>query len=178
MQYACGRCSSATGKIFWYVGSLLAQERFPYSTGEECLLPMWCILIQQGRDSCIWEAFQFNKGGIIKRYSCTWEIFLFNKGGIITRYVLGMTLNCIHIFIVTGSFLYGCVIRPASQRFFIYSCICLRILIISYFAAFLGTNSLSVLMCRKAINQLHVILAHERYSYSTREGFCILGSGR
>jgi len=64
-----------------------------------------------------------------------------------------MTLNCIHIFIVTGSFLYWCVVRPASQRFFVHSCIYLRILIISYLATFLGTNSLSVLMCRKAINQ-------------------------
>jgi len=43
--------------------------------------------------------------------------------------------------------------RPASQRFFIHSCIYLRILIISYLATFLGTNSLSVLMCRKAVNQ-------------------------
>jgi len=43
--------------------------------------------------------------------------------------------------------------RPASQRFFVHSCIYLRILIISYLAAFLGTNSLSVLMCRKAVNQ-------------------------
>jgi len=64
-----------------------------------------------------------------------------------------MTLNCIHIFIVTGSFLYWCVMRLASQRFFIHSCIYLRILIISYLATFLGTNSLSVLMCRKAVNQ-------------------------
>jgi len=65
--------------------------------------------------------------------------------------VLDMTLNCIHIFIVTGSFLYWCVMRPASRRFFIHSCIYLRILIISYLATFLGTNSLSVLMCRKAV---------------------------
>jgi len=43
--------------------------------------------------------------------------------------------------------------RPASQRFFIHSCIYLRILIISYLATFLGTNSLSVLICRKAVNQ-------------------------
>jgi len=46
--------------------------------------------------------------------------------------------------------------RPASQRFFIHSCIYLRIFIISYLATFLGTNStnsLSVLMCRKAVNQ-------------------------
>jgi len=70
----------------------------------------------------------------------------------ITR-VLGMTLNCIHIFIVTGCFLYCCVMRPASQRFFKHSYIYLRILIISYLATFLGTNSLSVLMCRKAVNQ-------------------------
>jgi len=42
--------------------------------------------------------------------------------------VLGTTLNCIHIFIVTGSFLYWCVMRPASQRFFIHSCICQRFL--------------------------------------------------
>jgi len=115
--------------------------------------------------------------------------------------VLGMTLNCIHIFIVTGSLLYGCVMRPASQRFFMHSCILfvclllggasalfgplvprvcststvlgtsslsgadvplsskqtnkiyLRILIISYLATFLGTNGLSVLICRKAVNQ-------------------------
>jgi len=64
-----------------------------------------------------------------------------------------MTLNCIHIFIVTGSFLYWCVKRLASQRFFIYSCIYLRILIICLLATFLGTNSLSVLMCCKAVNQ-------------------------
>jgi len=68
-------------------------------------------------------------------------------------FVLGMTLNCIHIFIVTGSFLYWCVMRPARQRFFIHICIYLRILIISYLATFLGINSLSVLMCRKAVNQ-------------------------
>jgi len=59
----------------------------------------------------------------------------------------------INIFIVTDSFLYWCVMRPASQRFFIHSCIYLRILIISYLATFLGTNSLSVLMCRKAVNR-------------------------
>jgi len=64
-----------------------------------------------------------------------------------------MTLNCIHFYIVTGSFLYWCVIRPASQRFFIHSYVYLQILIISYLATFLGTNSLSVLMCRKAVNQ-------------------------
>jgi len=67
--------------------------------------------------------------------------------------VLGIMLNCIHIFIITGSFLYWCVMRPASQRFFIHSCIYVRILIISYLATFLGTNSLSVLMCRKTVNQ-------------------------
>jgi len=43
--------------------------------------------------------------------------------------------------------------RPANQLFFVHSCIYLRILIISYLATFLGTNSLSVLMCRKAVNQ-------------------------
>jgi len=47
--------------------------------------------------------------------------------------------------------------RPASQRFFIHSCIFLRILIISHLATFLGTNSLSVLMCRKAINQSTIV---------------------
>jgi len=65
----------------------------------------------------------------------------------------GMTLNCIHIFIVTGSFVFWCVMRPASQRFFIHSCIYLRIMIISYSATFFGTNNLSVLMCRKEVNQ-------------------------
>jgi len=66
-----------------------------------------------------------------------------------------MTLNCIHIFIVTGSFLYWCVMRPASQRFFIHSCIYLRILIVSYLATFLGTNSLSMCWCavKQSINQ-------------------------
>jgi len=70
-------------------------------------------------------------------------------------FVQGMTLNCINIFIVTGSFLYRCVMRPASQRFFIHMQLYLWILIISYLATFLGTNtnSLSVLMCRKAVNQ-------------------------
>jgi len=43
--------------------------------------------------------------------------------------------------------------RPASQCFFIHSCIYLRILIISYLATFLGTNSLYVMICRKAVNQ-------------------------
>jgi len=43
--------------------------------------------------------------------------------------------------------------RPASQRSFIHSCINLRILIMSYLATFLDTNSFSVLMCRKAVNQ-------------------------
>jgi len=71
----------------------------------------------------------------------------------LSLHVLAMTLNCIHIFIVTASFLYLCVMRPASQRFYIYSCIYLQILIISYLTTFLGTNSLSVLMCRKAVNQ-------------------------
>jgi len=69
------------------------------------------------------------------------------------RLVLGMTLPCIHIFIATGSFLYWCVMMPATMRFFIHSYINLRILIISYLATFLGTNSLSVPMCRKAVNQ-------------------------
>jgi len=67
--------------------------------------------------------------------------------------VQGMTLNCIHIFIVIGSFLHWCVMRPASQRFFIHSCIYLRIVIISYLATLLGTNSLSLLMCHRAVNQ-------------------------
>jgi len=71
---------------------------------------------------------------------------------VLSSAVQGMTLNCIYIFIITGSFLYWCVMRPASQRFFIHSCIYLRILIISYLATFLGSNSLSVLICRKAVN--------------------------
>jgi len=67
-------------------------------------------------------------------------------------FVLGMALNCIHIFIVTGSFLYWFVMRPASQRFFIHSCIYLRILIISYLATFLGT-SLITFLCWCAVKQ-------------------------
>jgi len=68
-------------------------------------------------------------------------------------YFLGMTLNCIHIFFVTCSFLYWCVMRPVSQRFLIHCSIYVLILIISYLATFLGTNSLYVLMCRKAVIQ-------------------------
>jgi len=48
---------------------------------------------------------------------------------------------------------------PASQRFFIHNCIYLRILIISNLVKFLGTNSLSVLMCCKAVNQ--TIIKHD-----------------
>jgi len=51
----------------------------------------------------------------------------------------------------SGSFFYWWVRRPASRRFFIHSYIYLRIL--SYLATFLCTNSLSVLMWRKAVNQ-------------------------
>jgi len=36
--------------------------------------------------------------------------------------VPGMTLNCIYIFLVTGSFfVLMCLTRPASQRFFLYT---------------------------------------------------------
>jgi len=44
------------------------------------------------------------------------SIFNLSKARVIVQ---GMTLKCIPIFIVTGSFLYWCVLRPASQRFFI-----------------------------------------------------------
>jgi len=81
-----------------------------------------------------------------------------------TMWYQGMTLNCIHIFIVTGSILYRYVMRLASQRFFIHSCIYLRILLVSYLATFLGTNSLSVLMCRIAVNQSSVILFCRKFA--------------
>jgi len=59
--------------------------------------------------------------------------------------------------------------RPASQRFFIHSCIYLRILIISDLVTFFGTNSLYVLMCRKAVNQsMYVPLTIERSSVVRR----------
>jgi len=83
------------------------------------------------------------------------------------EFVLGMTLNCINIFIVTGSFLYWFVMSLCSQCFFICSCIYLWILIMSYFATFIGTNSLSVLMCRKAVNQSICMLLHWKHSSST-----------
>jgi len=83
--------------------------------------------------------------------------------------VLGITLNCIHIFIVTGRFLYWCVMRPASQRFFIRSCIYLRILIIPYLATFLGTSSLSVLICRKAVNQSITVQARYTFEFSEQQ---------
>jgi len=87
-------------------------------------------------------------------WSCLLMLWLLTVLYYFVLFCSRMTLNCIHIFIVTGSFLYWCVTRPASQRFFIiHSCIYLRILIISYLATFLSTNSLSVLMCRKAVNQ-------------------------
>jgi len=85
--------------------------------------------------------------------SSKFSICLVSITVLVALFVLGMTLNCIHIFIVTGSFLYWCVMRPASKRFFIHGCIYRWILIISYLATFLGTNSLYVLMCRKAVNQ-------------------------
>jgi len=93
-----------------------------------------------------------------------------------TFYIPGMTLNCIHIFIVTGSFLFWCVMRPASQRFFlIHSCIYLRILIISYLATFLGTNGLYVLMCCKAVNQSinrHIInFTQRRNKYKMKSSY-------
>jgi len=69
------------------------------------------------------------------------------------EYVMGLTLNCIHIFIVTGSYFVLMCHEAVQSAFLIHSFIYLRIVIISYLATFLGTNSLSVLMCRKAINQ-------------------------
>jgi len=42
--------------------------------------------------------------------------------------------------------------HEAGQSAFLYTQ-CILILIISYLATFLGTNSLSVLMCRNAVNQ-------------------------
>jgi len=54
-----------------------------------------------------------------------------------------------HCHSVTGNFLYWCVMRPTSQRFSIYRCIYTRI----FFSNVSCTNSLSVLMCRKAVNQ-------------------------
>jgi len=64
--------------------------------------------------------------------------------------------------------LYWCVMRPSSQRFFIHSCIYLRILIISFLKTFLGTNSLSVLMCRKAVNQ-SILQLQERLTQGIRQ---------
>jgi len=61
--------------------------------------------------------------------------------------------------------LYWCVMRPASQHFFIHSCIYLRFSIISVLATFLGTNSLSVLMYRKAVNQSIVCCGYEGWAY-------------
>jgi len=58
-----------------------------------------------------------------------------------------MTLNCIQTFIVTGSFLYWCVMRPASQRFF--SCIHLRISITSCLSTFLG----NLIAVKQSINK-------------------------
>jgi len=66
-------------------------------------------------------------------------------------------INCIHISLSLDSFFYWCIWdRPVSvSSYTLHSCIYLRILIISYLATFLGTNtnSLSVLISRKAVNQ-------------------------
>jgi len=105
-----------------------------YSLLRGCMHCIYVVLVHANFASCLLNV------------ECNW-------GDVVILNVLGMTLNCNHIFIATGSFLYWCVMRPASQRFLMHSYIYLRILIISYLATFLGTNSLSVLICRKAINQ-------------------------
>jgi len=59
--------------------------------------------------------------------------------------------------------------RPASQRFFIHSCIYLRIFI-SYLATFLGTNSLAVLM----LHVLYSISIHFRFGRAHHDEMSIL----
>jgi len=72
-----------------------------------------------------------------------------------------MTLNCIHIFIVTGSSLYWCAMRPTNQHFFIHSCIYLRILIISCSTSTIlgsnGLNSTDVPLSKKQTNVTSVL---------------------
>jgi len=54
--------------------------------------------------------------------SSSGRLLVISRVNSICESFLDMMLNCIHIFIVTGSFLYWCVMKPASQRFFIHSC--------------------------------------------------------
>jgi len=69
-----------------------------------------------------------------------------------------MTLNCIHIFIVTGSFLYWCVIRPASVSsytvVFIYDSLSYRFLALIAF-----------LCVKQLINQLVLVLIFKAKFY-------------
>jgi len=131
--------------IVWHAAGWEVQH-FVSSAFSHCSFTNFVMKFPQNMVDCA------NKNGA-ELYLCQWNVQ--EKFHV----VLSMTLNCIHIFIVTGSFLYWCAMRPSSQRFFIHSCIYLRIWIISYLATFLiGTNSLSVLMCRKAVNQSIILV--------------------
>jgi len=145
----------------WYANQINDEKR-AITCYKQSRYSTQCILVDIGRirvrlSNNFWRRrkgliMQKIEGPVmsIKLWSKSWA---WRKSASTPSDVQVMTLNCIHIFIVTGSFLYWCVMRPASQRFFIHSCINLQILIISYLATFLGTNSLSVQMCRKAVNQ-------------------------
>jgi len=66
---------------------------------------------------------------------------------------MGMTLNCIHIFIVTGNFLYRCVMRPAMQSAFLQTQSYLSTNLDHIFSNVSRHYSLFVLMYRTAVNQ-------------------------
>jgi len=106
-----------------------------------------CISIALNRIMCcVMLCYAFIFG-----YSIVSRTHIFNSC-VKIRSASDMTLKCIHNFIVTSSFLYWCVMRPISQRFFIHSCIYLCIfyhILLSNFS----WHCRSVLMCRKEVNQ-------------------------
>jgi len=119
------------------------------------LVLIWSMWHQHGTSflPCIYLNWNVQRRGVwfvfkLPTHHFTCPIYMLSPSD-----VWSMTLNCIHIFIVTGSFLYWCVMRSASQRFFIRSCVYLRIFDHILFSNVFGTNSLAVLMCRKAVIQ-------------------------
>jgi len=78
--------------------------------------------------------------------------------------IMGMKLNCFHIFIVMVAF---CTDVSLGRPLSVSSCtvvfiIYLGILIISCLTTFLGTYNLSVLMCRTAVNECQSFFIHSR----------------
>jgi len=123
---------------------LLCGSNHPATTLRTRVAPCsWWSCFLSRPVELIWLIEAFSTGQC--RYSHASLFRRWNSDDPLFLRFLDMTLNCIHIFIVTGSFLYWCVMRPrrpVSVSSCTASCIYLRlrILIISYLATFLGTN--------------------------------------